>query len=70
MEEGVREEDVVGYGKWGIAKGRVKWREAAAAAAGRGEWREKRHISRQVTPGGLDGPRCVQFESTQSFIFL
>jgi hypothetical protein len=49
-------------GKGGIGKGRVKWREAAAAAAGRGEWREKGHISRQVTPGGLDGPRCVQFE--------
>jgi hypothetical protein len=36
----------------------------------RDEWRQKRHISRQVTQEALDGPRCVQFESTLPFMFL
>jgi hypothetical protein len=35
--EGVREEVVVGYGKGGMGKGRIKWREMEAAAAGREE---------------------------------
>lgn len=36
----------------------------------RDKWRQKRHISRQVTQEALDGPRCVQFESSRPFMFL